>query len=408
MGHPEVAPDVLVGVGALLLADDDDPPAVDAGEASDHRRVVAEQPVAVELDRLLGHAGQELEGPRPPQRARVLDARPDLVARGAAVSGSGGGRTVIVRGRPPSAGAAVPLPSPPFGRRAACRRRRRATSEAISPTRSARVDRNDSGRNAGHVRLGVDDGPVLRRGRAGAGAGRASSSRSSSRATTRSTNPWLDRNSARWKPGGSSAAIVPAVTRAPAKPMSASGSAMLTSPTAANEANTPPVVGSDRTDTNGTPAMPQALQRGHRLGQLHERQRALLHPGATRRADDDERDPRGQGVLGGAGDLLADDRAHRAAHEPEVHDAQGDGACRRWRRSPTRRRRACRSPAAPRRAGPGRSSGRRTRGRRRTGGPRRARARCRGRRAARGAPRPTGGSGGRRSCTPAGSCRAAC
>ena len=33
VGHPEVAPDVLVGVGALLLADDDDPPAVEPGEA---------------------------------------------------------------------------------------------------------------------------------------------------------------------------------------------------------------------------------------------------------------------------------------------------------------------------------------------------------------------------------------
>ena len=31
-----------------------------------------------------------------------------------------------------------------------------------------------------------------------------------------------------------------------------------------------------------------------------------------------------QGVLGGAGDLLADDGAHRAAHEPEVHHADRD------------------------------------------------------------------------------------
>ncbi len=62
------------------------------------------------------------------------------------------------------------------------------------------------------------------------------------------------RNSARWKPGGSSSAIVPAETRAPAKPISAFGSAMLTSPRAANEAKTPPVVGSARTEMNGTPA----------------------------------------------------------------------------------------------------------------------------------------------------------
>ncbi len=65
--------------------------------------------------------------------------------------------------------------------------------------------------------------------------------------------PCSNRNSERWKPGGSSWAMVPAETRDPANPISASGSAMLTSPTDANEANTPPVVGSDRTDRNGTP-----------------------------------------------------------------------------------------------------------------------------------------------------------
>ena len=66
-------------------------------------------------------------------------------------------------------------------------------------------------------------------------------------------NPCSNRNSERWKPGGSSWAIVPAETRDPAKPISAFGSAMLMSPTAANEAKTPPVVGSDRTLRNGTP-----------------------------------------------------------------------------------------------------------------------------------------------------------
>ncbi len=43
-------------------------------------------------------------------------------------------------------------------------------------------------------------------------------------------------------------------TRAPANPISALGSARFTSPIAAYEANTPPVVGSDMTDTNGTRA----------------------------------------------------------------------------------------------------------------------------------------------------------
>src|ERR1043165_2415440 len=48
--HAEVATDVLVGVGALLLTVEHDPPAVDAREARDHRGIVAEPPVAVQLD----------------------------------------------------------------------------------------------------------------------------------------------------------------------------------------------------------------------------------------------------------------------------------------------------------------------------------------------------------------------
>ena len=115
-----------------------------------------------------------------------------------------------------------------------------------SPTRSASVVRNENGRKAGTSSIGSGSSTVPF-----AGSSRrrlASSSWSSDRATTRSMKPWLNRNSERWKPGGSSVAMVPAVTRAPAKPMSASGSATFTSPTAANEAKTPPVVGSDRTE----------------------------------------------------------------------------------------------------------------------------------------------------------------
>ena len=81
-------------------------------------------------------------------------------------------------------------------------------------------------------------------------------------------------------------------------------------------------VGQDRDEGHATG--PQPLERGKRLGQLHQRQRPLLHPGATRRADDDEGHASGQGVFGGPGDLLADDRAHRAAHEPEIHHADRD------------------------------------------------------------------------------------
>ena len=120
MRHPEVAPDVLLGVGALLLADDHDPPAVEPGEPGDHRLVVAEESVAVELDEVVGHGVDELERPRPAQVARELDARPDRVARVA------------------------------LGQRArACRRRLLGGRRTSSPTRSAIELRNDSGRKPG-------------------------------------------------------------------------------------------------------------------------------------------------------------------------------------------------------------------------------------------------------------------
>ena len=65
--------------------------------------------------------------------------------------------------------------------------------------------------------------------------------------------PRSSRSSARWKPGGSFWRIVCSMTRGPAKPMSAPGSARLTSPRRASEAATPPVVGSVISEMNGTP-----------------------------------------------------------------------------------------------------------------------------------------------------------
>ena len=53
------------------------------------------------------------------------------------------------------------------------------------------------------------------------------------RCTTMSTMPWSLRYSARWKPSGSFSRMVCSITRGPAKPMSAPGSAMWTSPSIA-------------------------------------------------------------------------------------------------------------------------------------------------------------------------------
>ncbi len=91
VGHPEVAPDVLLRLGALLLADDDDPPAVDPGQPGDHRRVVAEEAVAVELDELVGDVAEELEHPRATQVPGELDGRPDR-SRRIGVTGRSGRR----------------------------------------------------------------------------------------------------------------------------------------------------------------------------------------------------------------------------------------------------------------------------------------------------------------------------
>ena len=71
-------------------------------------------------------------------------------------------------------------------------------------------------------------------------------SRSEPRGTTSSIWPFSSRNSAVWNPSGRSCPMVCLITRCPAKPITAPGSARITSPCMANDAETPPVVGSVR------------------------------------------------------------------------------------------------------------------------------------------------------------------
>ena len=63
--------------------------------------------------------------------------------------------------------------------------------------------------------------------------------------------PFSSRNSACWNPSGSFWRTVCSITRGPAKPISAFGSAMTTSPSIAKLAETPPMVGSVSTEMNG-------------------------------------------------------------------------------------------------------------------------------------------------------------
>ena len=66
------------------------------------------------------------------------------------------------------------------------------------------------------------------------------------RGTTWSTKPCSSWYSARWKPSGRVWPMVCWITRGPAKPMRAPGSARMMSPSEAKLAVTPPVVGSVR------------------------------------------------------------------------------------------------------------------------------------------------------------------
>src|ERR1039458_8825042 len=77
------------------------------------------------------------------------------------------------------------------------------------------------------------------------------------RGTMASTNPWSTRNSERWKPLGSFCRMVCSMTRGPAKPTMAPGSARFTSPNMLKEAATPPVVGSVKTEMKGRHASPR-------------------------------------------------------------------------------------------------------------------------------------------------------
>src|SRR3984957_4321700 len=72
------------------------------------------------------------------------------------------------------------------------------------------------------------------------------------RCTTASSIPCSSRNSLRWKPCGSFCLMVCSITRGPANPIKAPGSAIFRSPSMAKDAVTPPVVGSVSTEMNGT------------------------------------------------------------------------------------------------------------------------------------------------------------
>ncbi len=79
IGHPELAARPLLDVAALLLADEHDGAAVELPEAGDHRAVVAEPPVAVQLEPVVEQPLDVIERVRTILVPRELDRAPDLV-----------------------------------------------------------------------------------------------------------------------------------------------------------------------------------------------------------------------------------------------------------------------------------------------------------------------------------------
>ncbi len=78
VGHAEVARDLLARVTPLLVADDDDAEPLEAREAADDGRVVAVEPVAVELDEVLEEELDEVArvgAPGVPGELRPLPGR---------------------------------------------------------------------------------------------------------------------------------------------------------------------------------------------------------------------------------------------------------------------------------------------------------------------------------------------
>src|SRR6476659_8126356 len=80
--HAEAPAGALVDVAAFLLADEDDRPVAELAEAGDHRSVVAERSVAVQLEPVIEQPLDVVERVRPLVVSGDLDLAPDLLVGG--------------------------------------------------------------------------------------------------------------------------------------------------------------------------------------------------------------------------------------------------------------------------------------------------------------------------------------
>ena len=127
-------------------------------------------------------------------------------------------------------------------------------------------------------------------------------------------------------PAGRSPPMVCLMTRGPAKPISAPGSAMLMSPSVAKLAVTPPVVGLVSTEMNGMPASRSRASAAAVLAIcISESSDSCMRAPPQRREDDGRLAAQRSAVQQRAGDLLTHHRAHAAAHERELESASPTG-----------------------------------------------------------------------------------
>ncbi len=147
---------------------------------------------------------------------------------------------------------------------------------------------------------------------------------SSRRSTMASMKPFSSRNSLRWKPSGQLLADGLFDHARPRKPNQRPRfrDVQVAQHRKARGHASRGGVGQNREIGQSGPIEPSKC--GADLGHLHQGQRPLHHPRATRARHHDERLPLGQGHFGGARDLLAHHHAHAAADEGVLHGGDDD------------------------------------------------------------------------------------
>src|SRR5579884_44170 len=203
--HAELAVEALLDVAPLLVADERDGAAVEAAQPRDERAVVGAAPVAVQLDPVVEDARDVVERVRPVGMAGELDRPPDPLVR-----------RVLLQ----------PL-------QLLLEARRLGVEPCAAQPREARERRQPLPQV--DLVLGVAHAKSL--------STRARYGRCSPRGTIASRWPKRRFCSASPKSSGSFSRVVCWTTRGPVNAISAPGSATVTSPSDANDASTPAVVG---------------------------------------------------------------------------------------------------------------------------------------------------------------------